>query len=269
MNKSWMILNIIFLLALSAKSQNLAPSESAGGKTGTTAGTPASSAESANVDSESEPIPLNPEVRLEVGDNVSKVFRDMVVVQRKAKNKAKHILFNPNLGVDFSDGPASLYTMNMNFGYAPSDFWEIYINYAPGFIVQERGIVKMLGNLEVYDQNQARKSIRIEYAKPKSQVGAELLWAPAYGKDSWGPYTMFRSDTFFKVGVYQMDFPTEKKKGMRYALMGGKTYFAAKYFNVRIAAGFHHMQTFVGFTDEEKNKFNTILFIEGGLVFYF
>ena len=51
--------------------------------------------------------------------------------------------------------------------------------------------------------------------------------------------------------------------------MGGKTYFAAKYFNVRIAAGFHYMQTFVGFTEEEKNKFNTILFIEGGLVFYF
>ncbi len=211
---------------------------------------------------------LNHEVKLEVGDNVSKVFRDMVVVQRKAKNKAKHILFNSNLGIDFSDGPATLYTMNLNFGYAPSDFWEFYINYAPGFIVQERKIVKMLGDQEIYDSAGQKKKFVINYAKPKSQIGAEILWAPAYGKDSWGPYTMFRSDTFFKIGYYQMDFPEEKKKGARYALMGGKTYFAAKYFNVRLAAGLHHMQTFVGFTDKEKEKFNEILFIEAGLVFY-
>lgn len=255
MNKSWMILNLLFFSLTYVHAQN-------------TSAPPSASVDEAQASDEEEP--LNPEVRLEVGENVSKVFRDMVVVQRKAKNKAKHFLFNPNLGIDFSDGPASLYTMNMNFGYAITDFWEVYFNYAPGFIVQERGIVKMLGNLEVYDQNSTvRKTIKIDYAKPKSQMGAELLWAPAYGKDSWGPYTMFRSDTFFKLGIYQMDFPEIKKKGSRYALMGGKTYFAAKYFNVRIAAGFHYMQTFVGFTEEEKNKFNTILFIEGGLVFYF
>lgn len=258
MNKSWMILNLLFFSLTYVHAQNTS--------------TPTSASNEEQVSEEEEP--LNPEVRLEVGENVSKVFRDMVVVQRKAKNKAKHFLFNPNLGIDFSDGPASLYTMNMNFGYALSDFWEVYLNYAPGFIVQERGIVKMLGNLEVYEPNQSntgydKKTLKIDYAKPKSQMGAELLWAPAYGKDSWGPYTMFRSDTFFKLGVYQMDFPEIKKKGSRYALMGGKTYFAAKYFNVRIAAGFHYMQTFVGFTEEEKNKFNTILFIEGGLVFYF
>lgn len=211
---------------------------------------------------------LNPEVKLEVGDNVSKVFRDMVVVQRKAKNKAKHILFNPNLGVDFSDGPATLYTMNLNFGYALSDFWELYLNYAPSFIVQERRVVKMLSDQKVYDENGNEQKITINYAKPKSQWGAEILWAPAYGKDSWGPYTMFRSDTFFKIGIYQMDFPDENKKGARYALMGGKTYFAAKYFNVRLAAGLHHMQTFVGITENEKKNFNTILFIEAGLVFY-
>lgn len=255
MNKSWMIFNLIFLSFTSVFAQNV--------------GAPVNSSISAAQAAE-EIEALNPEVRLEVGENVSKIFRDMVVVQRKAKNKSKHFLFNPNLGIDFSDGPASLYTMNMNFGYALNDFWEVYLNYAPGFIVQERGIVNMLSNLEVYDYNSTeRRIIKIDYAKPKTQVGAELLWAPAYGKDSWGPYTMFRSDTFFKLGFYQMDFPEINKKGSRYALMAGKTYFAAKYFNVRIAAGFHHMQTFVGITEEEKKKFNTILFIEGGLVFYF
>jgi hypothetical protein len=255
MKKSWMILllSVIFVLPLSLSAQEAAGE---GGK------------DSAPPTAIEEQEPLNPEVRLEVGENVSKVFRDMVVVQRKAKIKAGSFLFNPNLGVDFSDGPATLYTMNMNIGYAINDFWEFYLNYAPGFIVQERGIVKMLAAQPVYDQDGTPQKIRIDYAKPKTQMGAEILWAPAYGKDSWGPYTMFRSDTFFKFGAYQMDFPEDKKKGMRFALMGGKTYFAAKYFNVRVAAGFHHMQTFVGMTEEEKQKFNTLLFLEGGLVFY-
>jgi hypothetical protein len=245
MKKSWMILGLIFSISVTSLGQDIGETD-----------------EGENQE------PLNPEVRLEVAENVSKVFRDMVVVQRKAKIKAKHFLVNPNMGVDFSDGPATLYTMNLNLGYAISDFWEVYLNYAPGFIVQERGIVKMLDSQVVYDVNQQQQKIRIQYAKPKSQMGAEVLWAPAYGKDSWGPYTMFRSDTFFKVGIYQVDFPDEKKQGMRYAIMGGKTYFAGKHFNVRVAAGFHHMQTFVGMTESEKQKYNTLLFIEGGLVFY-
>lgn len=255
MKKSWKILPLIFSFSLVSFGQESTPIDDQ-------SSTPPQAME--------EQEALSPEVRLEVGENVSKVFRDMVVVQRKAKIKGKHFLFNPNLGVDFSDGPATLYTMNMNIGYAINDFWELYLNYAPGFIVQERGIVKMLGSLEVYDapNNGTLQKIRIDYAKPKTQMGAEVLWAPAYGKDSWGPYTMFRSDTFFKVGAYQVDFPEDKKKGLRFSLMGGKTYFAAKYFNVRVAAGFHHMQTFVGMTEAEKQKFNTLLFLEGGLVFY-
>lgn len=233
-----------------------------------------------------EGTPLNQEVRLEVSDTVSKVFRDMVVVQRKAKTKAKKFLFAPNLGVDFSDGPATLYTMNLNVGYAVNDFWELYVNYVPGFIVQERGIVRMLAAQEIYNPSQCSGSqgsltctatqFKLGYAEPKSQMGFEVLWAPAYGKDSWGPYTMFRSDTFFKIGAYQLDFPevkvssvlTEPRKGLRFSFMGGKTYFAAKYFNVRVAAGLHQMQTFVGNTEADRQRFNTILFLEGGLVFY-
>lgn len=266
MKKSWMI----FVITLFVNSHIF-------GQTGTTplpAETTPSQVETASNPSDpssmlAKPEPLNPEVRLEVSDKVSKVFRDMVVVQRKAKNKSKQILFNPILGIDFADGPATLYTMNLNVGYAVNDFWELYLNYVPAFIVQERGIVKMLASQEVYQKNSSQPfTFKIDYARPSTQIGAEVLWAPAYGKDSWGPYTMFRSDTFFKIGAYQMTFPEVNKKGMRFAFMGGKTYFAAKYFNVRVAAGLHHMQTFQGITEEEKQRFNTILFLEGGLVFY-
>ncbi len=57
----------------------------------------------------------------------------------------------------------------------------------------------------------------------------------------------------------------EVKKGMRYAFMLGKTFFVAKYFNTRMDAGFHYMQTFV----DGETKFNPLLFVEAGLVFYF
>lgn len=207
-----------------------------------------------------EKTPLNREVRYESEDQISKVFKNMVVVQRKAKNKANHFLFNPIIGLDFSDGPATFYTINTNFGYAISDFWELYLNYVPKFIVQERGIVKKVRNLTLADNKQAE----IFYERPESQVGFEILFAPAYGKESWGASTIFRSDTFFKVGASQVTFETGNK-GMRYAFMLGKTFFISKYFNTRMDAGFHYMQTFV----DKETKFNPLLFVEGGLVFYF
>lgn len=213
--------------------------------------------------------PLNKDVRMEGEDQINKVFRNMVVVQRKAKNKAKHFLFNPIVGLDFSDGPATFYTVNTNFGYAFTDFWEVYLNYVPKFLTQERGIVKKVSNLESYNSSGKPQQILINYEKPSSQIGLEIVFAPAYGKESWGPNTIFRSDTFFKFGASQMTFEKSKegevKKGMRYAFMLGKTFFVAKYFNTRMDAGFHYMQTFV----DGETKFNPLLFIEAGLVFYF
>jgi hypothetical protein len=218
---------------------------------------------------EDGPTPLNKEVRFDGEDQINKVFRNMVVVQRKAKNKAKHFLFNPIIGLDFSDGPATFYTFNTNFGYALTDFWEVYVNYVPKFLTQERGIVKKISTLESYDKTGKAQQLIINYEKPSAQVGLEIIYAPAYGKESWGPSTIFRSDTFFKFGASQMTFEQNKKgevkKGMRYAFMLGKTFFIAKYFNTRMDAGFHYMQTFV----DGDTKFNPLLFVEAGFVFYF
>jgi outer membrane beta-barrel protein len=206
------------------------------------------------------PAPLNKDVRYDGEEQMNKIFRNMVVVQRKAKNKAKHFLFNPIVGLDFSDGPATFYTLNTNFGYAFSDFWELYVNYAPKFFVQERGIVKKIRSLTLANNKQAE----IYYERPQSQYGVEVVYAPAYGKESWGPNTIFRSDTFFKFGASQVNFETGLK-GMRYAFMLGKTFFVDTYFNTRMDAGIHYVQTFV----DGETKFTPLLFVEAGLVFYF
>jgi hypothetical protein len=126
--------------------------------------------------------------------------------------------------------------------------------------VQERGIVKKVQGLTLANNKQAQ----IYYERPSSQYGIEIIFAPAYGKESWGPSTIFRSDTFFKFGASQMNFETGHK-GMRYAFMLGKTFFVAKYFNTRMDAGIHYMQTFV----DMETKFSPLLFVEAGLVFYF
>lgn len=202
--------------------------------------------------------PLNQDVKMDIDERVNKVFRDMVVVQRKAKNKARSFLFVPQLGLDFSDGPITLYTLNTNVGYALSDFWEIYLNYVPAFVTNERSIVKKISELKLANGDSAS----ITYSRPKSQIGAEILYAPAYGKDSWGPYSIVRSDTFFKFGAAQITY--DVGSGSRYWLMVGKTYFMHDYFNFRISVGSHYVQTIV----DEKKEFNGIFVIESGLVFY-
>ncbi len=204
--------------------------------------------------------PLDPSVRVvEEKDQVTSVFRDIVVVQRKAKDKAGSFLFHPGISFDFSDGPISMYTLNANLGYALSDFWEIYLNLVPAFLVQERAIVKKVGSLQLAEDRQAT----ITYAKPKTQYGVEILWLPAYGKDSWSPYRIVRSDTFFKFGWSQINY--DQGTGGKAALLLGKTYFLSNWMNLRLAAGFNYVQTIV---DEEK-KFNGVAVLESGLVFYF
>src|SRR4051812_16628463 len=72
------------------------------------------------------------------------VFEDMVVVQRKAMQKANRFLLSTYGAFDFSDGPYTMYGFHINPGYALSDFWEIYLNFAPFFVNNARSIVSKL-----------------------------------------------------------------------------------------------------------------------------
>lgn len=190
---------------------------------------------------------------------INKFFKDIVVVQRKAKNKRESILFNPYFQLDFSDGPSTLYSFNMDFGYAFSDFWEGYVNVVPYFLSMERDSVSYVNSLVLVDG----KTAKLEYLKPNYQVMAEVLWAPAYGKDSWGPNSIVRSDTFFKFGAGAISYD-QSKMGMRFNALLGKTFFIGEGFNFRFAAGGSVVESFVQGT----SKMYVIGITELGLIWY-
>jgi hypothetical protein len=204
--------------------------------------------------------PLNTGLKPNQADDmIPSVYKDMVVVQRKAKQKAGRILFAPSVSLDFSDGPITQYAVNTNIGYAFSDFWEVYANIVPTFIVVPRPIINKVQQLQTVNG-----PATITYAKPVSQFGGEILWAPAYGKESWGPFSIVRSDTFFKLQVAETNF-AGGSSGMRYSLVVGKTYFISKYANLRADAGIAYIQSVVDGT--MSGDWAPVLDL--GLVYYF
>ncbi len=191
-------------------------------------------------------------------DEIEDVYRDMVVVQRKAKNKAKHRLLNIYESFDFSDGPTTMYGLNIDAGYAFSDFWEAYVNVVPVFITQERDVVKQVASYNFVDGSKAQ----VKYSKPKSALGAELLWLPAYGKDSWGPRSIVRSDTFFKFGIGLIQYDGDNGKKLSLSL--GKTFFIKSLVNFRISAGGSYVESII----EGQKRFYFAGIFELGLVWY-
>ncbi|MBI4924491.1 MAG: hypothetical protein HY843_01090 [Bdellovibrio sp.] len=191
-------------------------------------------------------------------EDISGVFRDMGIVQRKAMNKAKKTLVSTYVGMDFSDGPYSMYGVNMNLGYALSDFFEVYFNFVPAFINSKRSIVDKVGTLTLLNGEKA--SITMGLAK--LQYGAELLWAPLYGKDSLGTRAIVRSDTFIKLGFMLIQY--DIGQGMKFHLGVGKTYFISKWLGFRVAASTNYVQTIV----DNVKSFNPALVFELGIIGY-
>ncbi len=206
-------------------------------------------------------------------ETVSQVFKEMVVVQRKAKEKAHHLLINLFENFDFSDGPTTLYGTNFNVGYAVSDYFEVYANYVPFFVANPRSIVGTISTV-------TNGTYSLSYATPQNQYGLEFLWAPAYGKDAWGPYTIIRSDTYLKGGIEQVQYgatpatlatPTSPASpalpattGMRYSLTIGKTFFLSQFFNLRLGAGGSYIQI----PENGAKDYHAIGIVESGLVWY-
>ena len=143
----------------------------------------------------------------------SNVFQDMGVVQRRAMKKSGKFLISNYGALDFSDGPYSMYGFNLDVGYALSDFWEIYINTTPFFISNKRGFASDIEKLYLDPVHYPGTcnpgedcTAKVTFIKPKMQAGVEVLWAPAYGKDSLGSRRVIHSDTFFKLGVFSFEF---------------------------------------------------------------
>jgi len=192
-------------------------------------------------------------------DEMANLFENVVAVQRKAKVKTDKFLFFPYFSIDFSDSAYTQYNVALNFGRAFGEFWEVYLSYVPSFFVNERNISKKVRGLTLQSGFQAD----ISNEKAQSSVGLEVNWVPIYGKDSWGPYGIIRSDTFFNLGLSQITY--ERNAGMKYKLMVGKTFFLADYFNLRVQAGFCMEDTF----SQNVRESQTMGLMEGGFVFYF
>lgn len=205
------------------------------------------------------PVGLDRTLRPGSSDEVTSLFDNVVAVQRKAKQKAGKFLLAPIFSFDFSDAPFTMYNLNIGLGYAIGEFWEVYLNYTPAFLTNERNISKQVKSLELANGQQAN----IETEKAKSAYGLDINWVPIYGKDSWGPYGIVRSDTFIHLGVGQIKY--ERNTGTKINLSLGKTFFFSDYWNMRIQAGPSSIDTF----SQGKKQNIFIGLIDAGLVYYF
>lgn len=202
---------------------------------------------------------VDPKLKLGADDEVSSVFEGVVAVQRKAKVKGGSFLFSPMFSFDFSDAPYTQYSLQLNFGYAFGESLEVYLAYSPFFIANERNLSKQLKSTPY----------TIDAEKPKTFTGLEVNWVPIYGKDSWGPYNIVRSDTFIQFSYGQIQYNKNAGNKIKFAL--GKTFFFSESFNLRVQAGPSFVETFStepGGANVKKEQI-TIGLIETGLVFYF
>ncbi len=204
--------------------------------------------------------PLDRSLQPSSNDEISTLFDNVVAVQRKAKVKSGKFLFNPYFSYDFSDAPLTMYGINLNFGYAIGEFWEVYFNYVPIYVNEERAISKKVKDLGPLANGQTA-SITLE--KANSSFGIEVNWVPIYGKDSWGPYGIIRSDTFLNFGISNVKQDTGD--GLKYKAALGKTFFLHDYFNLRVTAGASYVERrAIGVKSGV-----TIGLLEAGVVYYF
>jgi len=206
----------------------------------------------------SSETPLNKDLLTDRKDNIPAVFRDMGVIQRRAMSKSGKFLLSTFGNFDFSDGPYTNYGLNINPGYAFSDFFEVYLNYAPAFLISPRSIVQIVSELELSNGKRAE----IVAGRPQSQIGFDILWAPTYGKDSIGLKKIIRSDTFLKLGFAKVSY--DAGDGNKFQLGVGKTYFLNSFLGLRVSMSLGYVQTIIN----DRKSYRGMALIDGGFVLY-
>jgi hypothetical protein len=212
---------------------------------------PAWTKEPAKLDTKLEPLVYQ--------EDVSSIFEDVVAVQRKAKKKSQSILFWPYLSFDFSDSPYTMYGLNTNVGIALGESLEIYANFTPHFLTQDKAIVHEINQLQTVNG----RHVVLDTGKAQHQLGGEFIWSPIYGKESWGPYGIVRSETFLDIAFGQVTY--DNGVGLRSKLGIGKTYFFSHVWNVRLLAG----SSFVQRITNGQKQTSTVGLLEAGMVYYF
>lgn len=188
-------------------------------------------------------------------EEVSNVFREMGVVQKRAMAKSERFLISSYGTLEFSDGPYANYSFHINPGYAISDFFEIYLNFVPFFIRSPRALVDRLRTLT--------PPVTVTASRPQMQFGLEALWAPLYGKDSLGISRVIRSDTFIKFGASMTTFE-DGQSGLDFKLGAGKTFFVTKSAGFRFCLNWGIGQQIV----DQQKSFRNMFLTELGMNFY-
>lgn len=209
-------------------------------------------------------VPLDKSLEPANQEELSSLFENVIAVQRKAKIKSGKFLFYPQLSFDFSDAVYTMYGLNLNFGYAVGEFLEIYLNYVPAYSASERNISKKVREITTNTGDKAY----ISAEKAKSSTALALNWVPIYGKDSWGPYGVIRSDTFVNITVGNVKY--EYSSGLQTKLSFGKTFFLSPWWNLRLQAGGSILESFSGYELGAVKKETVVIgLLEGGFVYYF
>ena len=205
-------------------------------------------------------VSLDPRILFEdETKGIDSLFKNMIVVQKKAFERKNKFVLLSNLSFDFSDNPKTIYSANFGAGYAVSESLEFCLSYSPLIIANERASARAVRKLVLANNEIAS----LKSPDPKWQAGGSVLWAFAYGKDAFGPYSIIRSDTFLKFSYTKIQYDGDLS-GNCISLLVGKTFFVSKNFNFRFAAGLASQTSFIN----DKSQATTIGLIEPGLVWF-
>ena len=192
--------------------------------------------------------------------SIDTLFKNMIVVQKKAIERKNKFVFDTHLSFDFSDNPKTMYTFSLGAGYALSESFEIGLSFSPYIMSQERATVAAVKKLELSNGDQAD----LAAPDPKWEATGSLLWIFAYGKDAFGAYSIIRSDTFLKLFASKIQY-ADSSPGNRMGLLVGKTFFISRSFNFRITAGIARHTSSIN----EKTQITNTGLIEPGFVWFY
>ncbi len=250
---------LIFLLTLTVAQLALAQvqqSTPAKIDTATPAKTPTAAAPKADTEFKLDKTILVDEDK----EQINSLFKDMIVVQRRAITRENKILADTSFNFDYSDYPRTMYALGLGAGYALSESIEIHGVLHPVYVSNEKPIAQSVRSLQLLDETQAE----LLAAKPVLGFESHLIWVLAYGKDAWGPFDLVRSDTFMKflLGAIKYD---GGKTGLKFGAMFGKTLFFSRHFNVRLSVGLSSVERYIN----DQKQSSIVGNLEPALFWYF
>ena len=169
---------------------------------------------------------------LNVEKNLSHILPDINVVSKRSYDKSSSLLFHTALSIDYSDSPLAYDAFGFGFGYATESNLEFNFNYYLGHTNSVRTINDSVAAIDIGSGQKA------SITAPKAQSGMELnlIYNFLYGKESWGPESVLRFETFLKFGYRTISYDAGVS-GDRIMLQFGKTLLLSPGFNLRASIG--------------------------------